>query len=132
MKRYCENCKHYDLPLSEYPCYECNSKWSKWEPIAETKEEDMGEKTFTMTFTTDKINEETLRDITGDTTKIDTEAELRAQVAKLQEELAEAKEKNEAQRRMINGLNNELERKNGMVDGLKFAIRCNGVSGGEV
>jgi peptidoglycan hydrolase CwlO-like protein len=66
------------------------------------------------------------------TTKIDTEAELKAQVEELKEELKQAKEKNEDQRRVIDGLNNELERRNGMIDGLKFAIRCNGVSGAEV
>lgn len=129
MKRYCENCKHYDAPLGEYPCCECNSKWSKWEPIVETEEDDMGEKTFTMTFTTDKINEETLKTITGET---EGEDDLQAQVEKLQEELERAKEKNKGQRHVIDGLKSELARKNGMVEGLKFAIRCNGVSGGEV
>jgi len=32
----------------------------------------------------------------------------------------------------IRELNAEIKRLNGVIEGLKFAIRCNGVSGGEV
>ena len=32
----------------------------------------------------------------------------------------------------IRELNAEIRQLNGVIDGLKFAIRCNGVSGGEV
>lgn len=88
----------------------------------------MGEKTFTMTFTTDKINEEALQDITGNTTKIDTEAELKAQAARLRE----LEEKANEQERLIRELERMNTQKEGEIRGLKFAIRCNGVSGGEV
>lgn len=38
----------------------------------------------------------------------------------------------EKMRREIFSLERQLAYKDGMIDGLKFAIRCNGVSGGEV
>jgi hypothetical protein len=103
VKRYCENCKHEDVPLSEYPCYECNSERSKWEPIAETKEEDMENENKNAT------------------TKIDTEAKLK-----------ELEEKVEEQERLIRELERMNTQKDGEIRGLKFALRCNGVSGGEV
>ena len=108
VKRYCENCRFCDASLSEYPCCECNSKWSKWEPIEGMKEDDME-------------NENT-------TVKINTEAELKAQVAKVQELDRKVKE----QEIVIRELERTNVRQDGEIRGLKFAIRCNGVSGGEV
>lgn len=99
-----------DAFIFDEPCMSCKD-YSAWEP-KEQKEDDMENENAT--------------------TKIDTEAELKAQVAKLQEELEQAKEKNEDQRHVIDGLNSELARKIGMIEGLKFAVRCNGISGGEV
>lgn len=111
----CATCKYETLFANEEPCCACTNAWSNWDDCKwEPKEQE------------DNMENE------NTTTKIDTEAELKAQVAKLQEELEQAKEKNEDQRHVIDGLNSELARKNGMVEGLKFTIRCNGVSGGEV
>ena len=122
MKRTCKNCKHHETPLSEYPCNMCDTQWARWEPIAKTKEDDMGDKTFTMTFTADKINEETLKTITGETEGQD----------ELQVKLQELEEKVQEQERLIRELERMNTQKDGEIRGLKFALRCNGVSGGEV
>ena len=55
------------------------------------------------------------------TTKIDTEAKLQ-----------ELEEKVQEQERLIRELERMNTQKDGEIRGLKFAIRCNGVSGGEV
>lgn len=148
MDRTCRNCKYEHLEDFANPCKSCYS-FKKWEP------KDGAKRCGTCRYETRFANEAPCGSCTnawfsGDacnwepkeqeddmenentTTKIDTEAELKMQVAKLQEELEQAKEKNEDQRHVIDGLNSELARKTGMVEGLKFAIRCNGVSGGEV
>ena len=124
MEKTCENCVYFDRSATEEPCNSCDGPDCRFKP----KETGMGEKTFTMTFTTDKINEEALQDITGNTTKIDTEAELKAQAARLRE----LEEKANEQERLIRELERMNTQKEGEIRGLKFAIRCNGVSGGEV
>lgn len=30
--RCCENCRHYDTPVTEEPCLSCNDAADKWEP----------------------------------------------------------------------------------------------------
>lgn len=57
MKRYCENCKHSRKELCEYPCSVCNLKRSRWEPIAETKEDDMGKEDDDLQAKLDEANE---------------------------------------------------------------------------
>lgn len=118
MNRTCNSCKYEQLDEYVNPCKTCYN-FKNWEP----KEEDMGEKTFTMTFTTDKINEETLKTITGE-----TEGEDDLQAAKLKE----LEEKVKEQERLIRELERMNTQKDGEIRGPKFAIRCNGVSGGEV
>jgi hypothetical protein len=80
----------------------------------------MGVKTYTMTFTTAKINDDALKTITGK-----TEPDYK-------EELEAARQKIQNKDEMIKSLERVLANKDGMIDGLKFAIRCNGVSGAEV
>ena len=55
--------------------------------------------------------------------------EMKPDVAAAVKELLEENERLKVENACLTGHNNRL---NGMVDGLKFAIRCNGVSGGEV
>lgn len=61
------------------------------------------------------------------TTKIDTETE-----PDYKEELEVARRKIQEKDEIIKGLERILASKDGMIDGLKFALRCNGISGGEV
>ena len=49
-----------------------------------------------------------------------------------QMELEVARRRIQEKDEMIKGLERVLASKDGMIDGLKFAVRCNGVSGGEV
>lgn len=116
IERTCDNCKYFNFSTEEQPCVDCDGPDCRFEP----KEEEMGEKTFTMTFTTNKINEEVLHDITGDTTP------------DYKEELEVARRKIQEKDEIIKGLERVIASKDGMIDGLKFAMRCNGVSGGEV
>lgn len=106
MRKGCANCMYEILDVLDEPCLSCKD-YSAWEPKKQ-KEDNME-------------NENTA-------VKIDTEAELRELRAKLQELDRKVKEQEIAIR--------ELERMNvqkeGEIRGLKFAIRCNGVSGGEV
>ena len=46
--------------------------------------------------------------------------------------LSESKMKEKEYAERIKYLEAKVERLNGIIDGLKFAVRCNGVSGGEV
>lgn len=101
----CLDCKYKDLTVFTGPCEKCNN-WSKWEP----KEDDMENENRNATAT------------------IDTEAELR----KLQAKLDEANEYIDELNQKLQTARTELAVMRGMVDGLKFAMRCNGVSGGEV
>lgn len=80
----------------------------------------MGEKTYTMTFTTDKIEEADLKRAMGE------------EDDGLQAKLDEAHEYIDELDRRLRAEQIELATMRGMIDGLKFAIRCNGVSGGEV
>lgn len=60
--------------------------------------------------------------------------ELRAENEKLKKDLNEAMLAVEHNRHVANEnqLRNELRYRDGIIYGLKYAIRCNGVSGGEV
>lgn len=116
MKRTCDDCKYADLSATEEPCSSCDGPDCRFKP----KEEGMGEKTYTMTFTAAKIDDDALKTITGET-EPDYKEELEAARRKIQE-------KDET----IKGLERVIASKDGMIDGLKFALRCNGVSGGEV
>lgn len=116
MERTCDDCKYMYVSVKEDPCKSCDGPNCRFKP----KEEDMGEKTYTMTFTTDKISEEVLHDITGNTTP------------DYKEELDVARRKIQEKDEIIKGLERVIASKDGMIDGLKFAVRCNGVSGGEV
>lgn len=117
MRRDCNTCKHGDEPLNGPACGNC-TMFDKYE------EDDMGEKTFAMTFKADKINEEVLKDITGQTESREDDD--------LQAKLDEAHEYIDELDRRLRAEQIELAAMRGMIDGLKFAIRCNGVSGGEV
>lgn len=116
IERTCDECKYWDASTEEPPCVDCDGPNCRFKP----KEENMGEKTYTMTFTAEKINEEVLHDITGNTTP-----GYKEQLEAAREEIEELKGKTRSQ-----GVT--IVRLNGMIDGLKFALRCNGVSGGEV
>ena len=52
-----------------------------------------------------------------------------AQIKELMAKIEYLEERNEDQ---IKEFNAEIKRLSGVIEGLKFAIRCNGVSGGEV
>ena len=56
-------------------------------------------------------------------------AEMKPDVAAAVKELLEENERLKVEKACLTGQNKRL---NGIVEGLKFAIRCNGVSGGEV
>lgn len=60
--------------------------------------------------------------------------ELRAENEKLKEELEEARSAVEHNRHVAeeNQLKHELHYRDGVIYGMKYALRCNGVSGGEV
>lgn len=105
MSRRCGNCKYKDLEELDDLCNIC-CEFNECEP--KEQEDDME-------------NENT-------TVKIDTEAELR----KLQAKLDEANEYIDELNQKLQTARTELAVMRGMVDGLKFAMRCNGVSGGEV
>lgn len=62
----------------------------------------------------------------------DKEQDLSEQLEKAREELENAKSENAQQMKAIEILRKELARACGTIEGLKFAVRCNGVSGGEV
>ena len=104
----CHSCKHEDESGSTFPCKDC-THGSKWEP----KEDDMGEKTFTMTFTTDKINEETLKTITGET---EGEDDLQAKLDGANEKIKDLQDK-------VNSARLLCAWKNGEIEGLHYAIR---------
>lgn len=116
MEKTCDNCVFCDVSATEEPCRSCDGPDCRFTP----KEEDMGEKTFTMTFTTAKIDDDALKTITGET-ELDYKEELEVARRKIQE-------KDE----IIKGLERVLASKDGMIEGLKFAIRCDGVSGADV
>lgn len=116
MEKTCDNCVFCDVSATEESCRSCDGPDCRFTP----KEEDMGEKTFTMTFTTAKIDDDALKTITGET-ELDYKEELEVARRKIQE-------KDE----IIKGLERVLASKDGMIEGLKFAIRCDGVSGADV
>lgn len=116
MGKTCDNCVYFDVGLTEEPCVDCDGPNCRFKP----KEEDKGEKTYTMTFTAAKINDDALKTITGE-----TEPDYKG-------ELEQAKEENECLKNILDSRELELARQTGLIDGLKFALRCNGVSGGEV
>lgn len=64
--------------------------------------------------------------------KMDNEKTTKIEEACVEIQLKEAKEKIEEQERYIRRQELELAQKIGMIDGLKFAIRCDGISGADV
>ena len=108
MSRTCFNCKYEHLDESANPCKVCFA-FKKWEP----KEDDMGEKTFTMTFTADRINEETLKTITGET---EGEDDLQAKLDGANEKIKDLQDK-------VNSARLACAWKNGEIEGLHYAIR---------
>ena len=108
MTKECANCMYKVLDVLYEPCLSCKD-YSAWEPKGQ-KEKKM-----------DNENKNT-------TTKIDTEAELE----KMREELKVAQAKIEDMEHKARMHWNEMAMLKGEVAGLKFALRCNGVSGGEV
>lgn len=80
----------------------------------------MGEKTYTMTFTTDKIEEADLKRAMGE------------EDDDLQAKLDEANEYIDELNRKLRAAQIELATMRGTIEGLKFSARCNGVSGAEV
>lgn len=61
-------------------------------------------------------------------------AKLEAECGELKKKLHEAELAIEHNQKVAEEerLKHELYRKDGMIEGLKYAIRCNGVSGGEI
>lgn len=89
-------------------------------------------KEWRMTFTSVDINKDAVEAITG----IDPEEEeletLRVELEKLRDKVTHAETKIHESECYIRRLQGELAEKTGMIDGLKFAIRCDGVSGADV
>lgn len=106
----CRDCVHYDTEIWDDACNECGPTAKNFKE----KDDDMENENRNATAT------------------IDTEAELKEQVAKLQANLDEANEYIDELNQKLQTARTELAVMRGMVDGLKFAMRCNGVSGGEV
>ena len=63
-----------------------------------------------------------------------TEEKLHAEIKQLQKDLAEAREAVEHNRHVakMEGLKKELFYRDGMIAAFKYALRCNGVSGGKI
>lgn len=93
-------------------------------------------KEWTLTFTSADINKDAIEAVTGiDPEEDDGQEELetlRAENEKLREKVAQAETKIHESECYIRRLQGELAEKIGMIDGLKFAIRCDGVSGADV
>lgn len=86
-------------------------------------------KEWTMTFTSADINKDAAEAVTGiDPEEDDGQEELKI----LRAELEKLREKVHESECYIRRLQGELAEKTGMIDGLKFAIRCDGVSGADV
>lgn len=82
-------------------------------------------KEWTMTFTSADINKDAVKAVTG----IDPEEEddLLAKIEHLKRELDSARvEREQAYHRA------EIRYRDGLIEGLKYSIRCNGVSGADV
>lgn len=93
-------------------------------------------KEWTMTFTSVDINKDAAEAVTGIAPAEDDGQEeletLREENEELRKKLAHAEKticESEAYTRRLQG---ELAEKTGMINGLKFAIRCDGVSGADV
>ena len=128
----CESCRHEEKSAYREPCLSCGIAWpgsnSHWEP----KEEKMVENCHSCKHEDERSYEFPCKDCKWEpkeddmenentTTKIDTDAKMK-----------ELEEKVEEQERLIRELERMNTQKDGEIRGLKFAIRCNGVSGGEV
>lgn len=124
MRRDCRTCKHGDEPLNSKSCGSC-TMFDKYE-----EEDDMGEKIYQVTFrageddvktfTTDEVDEGFIKRIMGE------------EDDDLQEKLDEANAKIGELDRKLRAAQIELATMRGTIEGLKFSIRCNGVSGAEV
>ena len=93
-------------------------------------------KEWTMTFTSVDINKDAAEAVTGiDPEKDDSQEELetlREENEKLRAKLAHAEKTIHESEHYIQRLQSDLAEKTGMINGLKFAIRCDGVSGADV
>ena len=93
-------------------------------------------KEWTMTFTSVDTNKGAMEAVTGIDPEEDEGQEelqtLRAEIEKLREKLTHAEKTIQESEAYIRRLQAELAEKTGMIDGLKFAIRCDGVSGADV
>lgn len=103
----CFKCKYAQTPAHSAPCNHCHAG-NEWKPMEE------------------KMNE---------TVRPNYEGELK----RTREELEKVREELEVACAKISDLedkacvrNIDLATKRGEIEGLRFAIRCNGVSGGEV
>lgn len=92
-------------------------------------------KEWVMTFTSVDINKDAAEAVTGIDPEDDGQEELetlRAEIEELRKKLAHAEKTIRESECYIHKLQSDLAEKNGMINGLKFAIRCDGVSGADV
>lgn len=93
-------------------------------------------KEWTMTFTSADINKDAAEAVAGiDPEEDDGQEELkilRAELEELRKKVTHAEETIHESECYIRRLQGELAEKTGMINGLKFAIRCDGVSGADV
>ena len=93
-------------------------------------------KEWTMTFTSVDINKDAAEAVSGiDPEEDDGQEELealRAENEELRKKLAHAEKTIRESECYTQRLQGELAEKTGMINGLKFAIRCDGVSGADV
>ena len=116
MDKTCRTCKYEHWPAYSGPCDSCyrcgqHGDKDKWEP----KEE--------------KMENEKRPEETNQIGQMDLTSWIEGC---MRIELDTAREKIREQENDINSLKADLAHKTGMIEGLKYAIRCNGVSGREV
>lgn len=109
IERTCAECKYSDFSATEEPCVDCDGPDCRFKP----KEEGMGEKTYTMTFTTAKIDDDALKTITGET---EGEDDLQAKLDGANEKIKDLQDKVDSARLLCAW-------KNGEIEGLHYAIR---------
>ena len=77
--------------------------------------------TWTFTLKPDQISKETFEEVTG--------MDNNERAENYKEENAKLKIENESQKYEINRQRMQLEELNGIIKGLMFALRCDGISG---
>lgn len=123
---HCETCRYEEKSAYREPCISCGIAWpgnsSHWEPKAETKEEDMGEKntanTYMVTFTPDQINKKALDEIIGTESAYDDIDEA----VETELQLKAALEENERLKGEVHDAQIAVAKYVGMVEGLKHGI----------